>query len=120
MFPKKALELTPRKTVTVGEVMRKLICHPVRMLGHRWHWKSAILSTLIRGCIFFFTNLTAGFDAAFGAMTAEFAYRGLSSGFLGALTESFRDVEPVWSAGVTVVILLPALGHCCEFLIHWL
>jgi len=107
------------KTVPVREVIRSLACHPIEMIAHRWNWKSAVLSTLIRGCIFFFANLVTRLHAALGAMAAEFVYRGLASGFFGALTEAFCEAEPVWLAGLTVTLLL-ALGHSVEFAVHWL
>ena len=42
-----------------------------------WNWKSALYSSVLRGLIFFFANLTAGLHAAEGAMLAEFVFRAL-------------------------------------------
>jgi len=114
------LGLQPALAPTVGQVFGDLIHHPVKMLACKWNWKSAVLSTLIRACIFFFTNLPAGRNAALNAMAAEFVYRGLSSGLLGALTEAFREAEPAWLAGVAVMVMLPFFGHSIELAVHWL
>lgn len=63
-------------------------------------------------------NLSAGWSSAAGAGGAELIYRILTAGFYGALTQSFRAAEPVWTANVTVMILLPLLQHSIEFVIH--
>src|SRR5262249_37730141 len=46
--------------------------------------------------------------------------RGVTSGFYGAFTENFREAEPPWAAGLTVMVLLPLTAHSVEFLVHWL
>jgi|WetSurMetagenome_2_1015567.scaffolds.fasta_scaffold195289_2 hypothetical protein len=106
--------------LTVGDVFTTLFRHPGRMLVGRWHWKSAIASSLIRANIFLATNWSAGPEAAAGAMVAEFVYRFLAAGFYGALTQSFRRAEPPWAALLTVSLLLPAVSHSVELLLHWL
>jgi hypothetical protein len=63
-------------------------------LLHRWNWKSAVLSSLLRATLFFATNLAAGLPAAIAAMKTELVFRGITSGFYGALTEAFREAEP--------------------------
>jgi hypothetical protein len=79
-----------------------------------------VLSSLIRASLFFVTNLTAGLPAAFAAMRTELVFRAITSGFYGALTENFREVEPPWAAATTVMILLPIANHSLELLVHWL
>jgi hypothetical protein len=73
-----------------------------------------VLSSLIRASLFFVTNLTAGLPAAFAAMRTELVFRAITSGFYGALTENFREVEPPWAAATTVMILLPIANHSLE------
>ena len=106
--------------LTVGAVFKTLFRHPGRMLVGRWHWKSAIASSLIRANIFLATNWSAGPKAAAGAMLAEFLYRFLAAGFYGALTQSFRSAEPAWAALLTVSLLLPGVSHSLELILHWL
>src|ERR1700722_1650162 len=55
---------------TVSAVFGGMLRHPIRELILRWNWKSALLSSLLRATIFFFTNLVAGWHAALGAMLA--------------------------------------------------
>ena len=109
-----------RGLLTVGAVFQALFRDPGRMLVGRWHWKSAIASSLIRANIFLAANWSAGPKAAAGAMLAEFAYRFLAAGFYGALTQSFRSAEPPWAALLTVSLLLPGVSHSLELLLHWL
>lgn len=103
----------------VGQVLKRLVLHPGEMLLSRWNWKSAILSSGFRAALFFATNLAAGLPAAVAALQTELLFRGITSGFYGALTEAFREAEPPWAAAVTVMILLPFANHSVEFLVHW-
>jgi hypothetical protein len=90
------------------------------MIGRRWNWKAAVLSSTVRALIFFCVNLTAGLHAAFAALLTELIYRGAASGFYGAITEGFRFAEPEWAASLVVMILLPLTGHSTEFVVHFL
>jgi hypothetical protein len=90
------------------------------MLLRQWNWKSALFSSLIRAAIFFVANLTAGWNAASGAMFAEFLYRAVFAGFYGSLTQAFRKAHPAWAANLTVIILLPLISHSIEFFVHLL
>jgi hypothetical protein len=88
------------------------------MVGRRWNWKSAVLSSIVRALIFFGVNLTAGLHAALAALLTELTFRGVASGFYGALTEAFRFAEPGWAASLVAMILLPLTGHSLEFAVH--
>ena len=105
---------------SVFQVLRSLVLHPIQTIVRRWNWKSALLSSGIRGLIFFAANLPAGRHAATAALVTELTFRGLASGFYGALTEAFRFAEPEWAAGVVAMILLPLAGHSAEFAVHLL
>jgi hypothetical protein len=114
-------ELTDSKLQgpTVRAVFGGILRHPVRYLIRRWNWKSAVLSSLPRATIFFFTNLVAGWHAALGAMLAELAFRSVTSGFYGAITESFSLARPAWAATAVAMVALPFLAHSMEFVVHW-
>ena len=105
---------------TVSEVFTGLVRHPVEHLIRRWNWKSALLSSLLRATIFFFTNLISGLHAALGAFLAELIFRGCTSGFYGAITESFSEARPAWAATLAAMVALPCMAHSLEFLVHWL
>ena len=106
--------------LTVRRALLLLIREPVKYLLQRWNWKSAVLSSLLRASLFFFTNLAAGLPAAVAAMNTEFAFRGVTSGFYGAITEAFREAEPPWAAALAVMLLLPIANHSLEFFVHWM
>lgn len=100
--------------------MQRVVSDPGGTLFHRWNWKSALLSSLVRGGIFWSTNLRFGLDAAMGAMLAEFCLRAVTSGFCGALTQAFRSVHPAWKGMLAVLVLLPIANHALEITLHWL
>lgn len=110
----------PQELPTVKQVIAGLVRHPVRNLFTRWNWKAALLSSLLRGTIFFCTNLISGWHAAVGALLAEFMLRAATSGFYGAITEAFSAAQPSWAATAAAMVLLPLLAHTLEFLVHWL
>jgi hypothetical protein len=110
----------PSQLQTVGAVLVSLFRHPVDHFIRRWNWKSALLSSLLRGAIFFCTNLLAGWHAALGAMLAEFTFRTATSGFYSSLTQSFRKARPRWAATAATMVLLPLVSHSLEFMVHWL
>jgi hypothetical protein len=105
---------------TVKQAFFLLVREPRKYLLQRWNWKSAVLSSLLRACLFFATNLAAGLPAAIAAMKTELVFRGITSGFYGALTEAFREAEPPWGAALTVMFLLPVVNHSIELLVHWM
>ena len=100
--------------------MLRLVRHPNETLIKKWNWKSAILSTILRSVLFFFANLSAGLPAALAALTTEWIYRGITSGFYGALTQALSDVEPPWAGALAVLVLLPTANHSVEFFVHWM
>jgi len=105
---------------TVPDVLLALTSTPWRMLGRRWNYKSAVLSSLTRASLFFCVNLTAGLDGASAAAATELVFRLTTSGFYGALTQSFRHVEPRWQGQLAALLIVPAVCHTLEFLVHWL
>lgn len=85
-----------------------------------WNYKSALFSSTIRALLFLLANLRSGWQAATGAMLAEFIYRAISAGFYGALTQSFRRVQPAWKGTLGALLAVPLLTHSIEFTIHYL
>jgi hypothetical protein len=104
---------------TVGQALLGLSRHPIENLLRRWNWKSAFLSAVMRGALFFLANLGTGMVAALGAMSLESAFYLTVAGFYGAATEAFRRARPHWLATVTIMALMPAINHALEFLLHW-
>jgi hypothetical protein len=85
-----------------------------------WNWKSAFFSSICRGAVFFFANLSHGFAAARGAMLAEFVYRAMTAGFYGALTQACRKSAPRGRSVTVLIVGLPVGQHALEFAIHWM
>ncbi len=106
-------------SVTVGEAALSLLRHPIETLVRRWNWKSAVLSALTRGGLFFFANLRAGVSAAIGAMLVEAAFYITVAGFYGSATETFRRARPAWLATAVMMVAMPAINHTLEFALHW-
>jgi len=83
-----------------------------------WNWKAGVLSAIYRAPIFFLTSLRAGWRVAFSAMLIEMAFRVVTSGFYGAVTEALRQLEPAWLAILIVLMLAPATVQLLAFGIH--
>jgi hypothetical protein len=109
-----------RHATSVRSAIASLANDPQELLVRRWNWKSAFYSSLIRSSLFLAANLSAGWKAATGAMAAEFVYRAVSAGFYGAMTQAFRKVEPHWKGSISAVLIITAVSHSIEFLIHWM
>lgn len=89
-------------------------------LFRRWNWKTAFLSALFRGLIFFATTWKSGWHAAAGAMAAEAALRTVTAGFYGSLTQRLRFITPRWKGNLIALLLLPTIAHSIEFAMHTL
>jgi hypothetical protein len=109
---------TSAEKMTVRKVFLRLLHRPSYFLLRRWNWKSAVLSCLVRGAIFFSINIFSGFRAATYAMLLEISFISITAGFYGALLQAFRKAKPDWAASLTVMVLLPAIHHWLEFFIH--
>ena len=92
---------------------------PWDALGRRWNYKSAVLSSLCRGQLFFFANLTAGVPAAMAALATECGLRFLTAGSYGALTQAFRRVQPARAGTIGALVIVPGIAHALELFVHW-
>ncbi|HXG90351.1 MAG TPA: hypothetical protein VNJ02_18655 [Vicinamibacterales bacterium] len=102
----------------VGRVLGELVRHPVEHLLRKWNYKSAITSSVTRGVLFFVANLSSGQAAAIAAMSTEFCFRFVTAGFYGALTQTFRRVDPPRVGTIAAIIVLPAIAHSLEWAVH--
>ena len=99
-------------------VLGEIASHPFGLL-RSWNWKSASCSALIRGCMFFLTNLRAGHGRAGKAMLAEIAYAIVAAGLFGAMTQRLRHAVPRALTAVVVWIGLPVGLLCLEAAWHY-
>jgi hypothetical protein len=104
---------------TVGEAMRALWNNPAEFI-HYWNYKGAILSGVLRAPIFLATYLIGNESVkiALGAAFVQFVFRFFFAGISGALIQSFRHVEPVWKAFLTIVLFVPLISHVFEFFLQ--
>jgi hypothetical protein len=103
----------------VRDIAHELIRHPVRNLVLQWNWKSALLSPVLRGAFIFAATASADPASAVSALAVELLYRGLVSGFCGAIVEAFRSAEPYWAGQLTVVFIVPVFSDAFDFIVHW-
>ncbi len=109
----------PAAKITIAAALLSLVLRPYELIIKRFNWKSAVCSSLIRGIIFFFANIKSGWQAASGAMLAEWTYRAFTSGFYGAMTQTIGEAEPEWQATLAAMVVLPLTSHILEFVVHY-
>ncbi len=84
-----------------------------------WNWKSALLSIVLRGPIFFGAAVRQGWEAAIAALFTESIFCALSAGFYGAVVQTLKDGEPQWLTGVFLTVVMPVIFQALEYLLHW-
>jgi len=84
-----------------------------------WNWKSALLSLLFRGPIFFVAAVHRGWQAALAALLVELIFCALTAGFYGAVMQTLKDAEPRWLTGVLLSVVMPVIIQLLEYLLHW-
>jgi hypothetical protein len=104
---------------TVGDVFKAIIRRPGVVLWTGWNWKAALMSSIMRGSIFFSVNLFASPAAALSALGTELLFRPFLAGSYGAVSESFRAAQPAWAATLIVAVVGPGLNHLVELSVHW-
>jgi hypothetical protein len=105
--------------MTVLETCAELGKHPVRHLIRQWNWKNAVFTAVVRGAVFFATNLAVGLPAALRAFAVDALFRVPLSGLYAATTQALMGAQPRWAALVVIAGLVPAAGHVVEFFVHW-
>jgi len=105
--------------VTVLETCQGLARHPFRHLICQWNWKNALFTALVRGAVFFATNLVEGIPAAARALVVDAIFRVPLSGVYAAITQALAPAQPRWAALAIIAGLVPTAGHGIEFLVHW-
>ena len=109
----------PHQTTTLSAVLTGFVRDPRGTLLARWNWKSAVMSSLVRGAIFFGVNVTHSLEAGISAFITELVLRSSISGFYGAITQNLSYVRPIWKSALGALVLLPIVNHVLEFVAHW-
>ncbi len=99
---------TQPATDNLWHALRDMVTNPIRTLVPPWSWKAAALNALLRGAMFFITNLRAGKHEAVQAMVIESVFAVAATGLLGAISQRLRKSEPLWGTVVVVCFCLPA------------
>ncbi|MGB8014030.1 MAG: hypothetical protein WCF68_20615 [Terriglobales bacterium] len=101
-----------------GDLLRELLVRPQRLLL-LWNWKSALLSMILRGPIFFAAAIRQGWHAAMVALLTESIFCVLSAGFYGAVVQTLKDAEPQWLTGAFLTVVMPVTFQILEYGLHW-
>ena len=105
--------------MTVLETCQRLARHPFRNLICLWNWKNALFTALVRGAVFFATNLVEGVPAAARALAVDALFRIPLSGVYAGITQALAPAKPRWAALAIIAGLVPMAGHAIELLVHW-
>ena len=100
------------------ELLFEIVSSPQKVL-RLWNWKSASLSVILRGPIFFVAAIRQGWAGIVGALFTESVFCAISAGFYGALVQSLKDAEPQWLTGILLAVVIPALFQGIEYVLHW-
>ncbi len=110
-------DLVPRAP-RFGDLLYQLVLRPQQLLL-LWNWKSALLSIILRGPIFFVAAVHQGWQAATAALFTESIFCALSAGFYGAVVQILKDAEPQWLTGTFLTVMMPVTFQVLEYLLHW-
>jgi hypothetical protein len=84
-----------------------------------WNWKCALLSSVLRGSVFFASNLGSGLGAAESALATDLAFRALLAGGCGALIERLSHMRRRRLSALLAVVGVPMLAQAVEAAVHW-
>ncbi len=107
----------PHQPVPLRTALGQMLRHPLTLLAD-WNWKAALFSAMIRGAIFFATNLRAGHTEAIRATAVELIYATVAAGFAGAITQRLRHAVPVRLTATVVCIAIPIMMLSLQALVH--
>ena len=103
---------------SLARLLFALLRSPQKLL-RLWNWKSASLSVILRGPVFFAAAIRQGWAGVVGALGTEAAFCAISAGFYGVLVQSLKDAEPQWLTAMALAFVIPALFQSIEYALHW-
>lgn len=109
----------PPSSITIVNAWVHVIREPSLFIRH-WNYKGAVLSGGLRAPIFLITYLLGreSIKLALAAAFVQFAFRFLFAGVSGAMIQSFRRVEPAWTAMVSILLVVPLISHILEYFLQ--
>jgi hypothetical protein len=84
----------------------------------QWNWKSAVLSVALKTPVFIVSAATAGSSAVLTTAATDVACRVTVAGFSGGVLQRMSRVQPRWAGTLGGFLLVPALSHAAEWLVH--
>lgn len=105
------------QTVPLRHALQAMRRHPLTLLRD-WNWKAALFSAMLRGALFFFTNLHAGRGRAEKALLVELAYAMVAAGLAGAVTQRLRHAVPRRATAALVWLAIPAVMLAAQAAVH--
>jgi hypothetical protein len=103
---------------SLASALFDLLRHPFAGLVEGFNWKTAAISAILRGIMFFLTNLRSGQQLALRATLVEATYAICAMGVFGSITERIRNARPAWLTGLTVWLFLPGLMLSIQYNVH--
>lgn len=110
--------LAHRRDPRLTDALASIIRNPFAAFIVEFNWKTAATSAVLRGMLFFCTNLRAGESRALKATLVEAAYSICAMGFFGSITERIRNARPAWLTGLMVWLAIPALTLFTQYSVH--
>jgi hypothetical protein len=108
----------PESGVDIWSALGSLVRHPVRNILLRWNRKSAVLSAILRGTLFFAASLKSHSLGRVEAALVEAVYAASAAGLFGAVAQALRYAQPAWIAELFLAIVIPILFQTLEFFSH--
>ncbi len=114
------LEEVKDEEISIGDVFTSILQHPGQII-RRWNWKVAIIGASVRASFYLINYIVSKeiWSVIITAALIELSFRFCTSGFFGALTQSFRRANPPWLASLIVTIMFPTISHIIEFVTHF-
>jgi hypothetical protein len=103
---------------TVWNSLAELASHPVLYFVVNWNWKSALLSSIIRGLIFLLATIRRDTAEISLAVIVEMIFSALVAGIYGAFTQVMRFATPEWISKLIFAVFLPAVLFYLDYLVH--
>ena len=107
---------------TLSAELLSLLRYPFRALVEGFNWKTAAISAMLRGVMFFFTNLRAGTShhlaPAPTLVESMLCDQSPSECAVGMITQRIRNARPAWLTGLVVWFALPVSLLTVQFFVH--
>jgi hypothetical protein len=104
-------------SVPLADALLQMARHPLTLLGN-WNWKAALFSAMIRGSIFFATNVRVGRYEAVRATVVEMVWAPIAAGLAGAVTQRLRHAVPVQRTAIVVWLGIPCVMLALQAAVH--